>query len=94
MEKKYLAGKRSKRKGARLSSPLILQMREKLKSPSGKRVYSFRFPVAEGGIAALKETRQGSKFLKRGLNRVQTEWTERCIAHNLGKMIGFTRACA
>ena len=75
-EKKYLADKRSKKKGPRLSSPLILQMREKLKSYLGKRVYSFRFPVAEGAIAVLKEIPQGSKFLRRGLNRVQTEWTE------------------
>ena len=83
MEKKYLADKRSKRKGARLSSPLILQMREKLKSYLGKRVYSFRFPVAEGAIATLKEIRQGSKFLRRGLNRVQTEWTESLLKNRL-----------
>ena len=79
MEKKFLADKRSIRKGPRLSSPWILQMREKLKSYLGKRVYSFRFPVVEGTIAVLKEIRQGSKFSRRGFNRVQTEWTENLL---------------
>ncbi len=26
------------------------------------------------------------------LRAVETEWTERCIAHNLGKLVGFARA--
>ena len=71
--------------------PLILKMREKLKSLQGRKVYALRFPVVEGSIGVIKAARQGDKFLRRGLDRVQVEWNERCIAHNLAKIMQFTR---
>ena len=69
-----------------------MRMREKLRNPSGRRIYGLRFPVAEGNIGVIKAVRRGSEFLRRGLDRVQVEWTERCIAHNLAKIMDFRRA--
>ncbi len=91
---KYLPDRRSKYKAkTRLSTlPLTVKMREKLKHPEGRKIYNLRLPVVEGVIGLIKAVRQGNKFMRRGLENVQTEWTERCIAHNLGKMIGFSRA--
>jgi len=92
LDRKFVADKRSSRKGPRLSSPHILRMREKLQSAEGRRSYALRFPIVEGTIGIIKEIRKANQFLRRGLERVQTEWTERCIAHNIGKMIEFSRA--
>ena len=73
------------------TNPLALKMREKLKSSEGRQVHSLRFPIAEGSIGVIKAIRNGREFLRRGLDRVQIEWIERCIAHNIAKMMEFTR---
>jgi len=69
---------------------LALAMREKLSTPEGKATYGKRFQVSEGVFAVVKGLRAGYRFLRRGLDRVREEWSERCIAHNLAKMSGFT----
>ena len=69
---------------------LALAMREKLSTPHGKATYGKRFEVSEGVFAVVKSLRAGWRFLRRGLTCVGEEWTERCIAHNLAKMAGFT----
>ena len=69
---------------------LALKMREKLSTPEGKATYRKRFQVSEGVFAAVKGLRAGYRFLRVGLDHVQEEWTERCIAHNLAKISGFT----
>jgi hypothetical protein len=38
----------------------------------------------------VKGLRGGYRFLRSRLERVREEWAERCIAHNLAKMAGFT----
>jgi transposase len=65
-------------------------MRAKLSTPRGRAIYGKRFPVSEGVFATVKGLRKGNRFLRRGLDRVNEEWAERCIAHNLAKMSGFT----
>ena len=57
-----------------------------------KKIYAHRFPVAEGTIGVIKAARGGHRFLRRGLHRVKTEWVERCIAHNMAKIMQFARA--
>jgi hypothetical protein len=69
---------------------LLAAMRAKLSTPEGRAVYAKRFPVSEGVFATVKSLRKGYRFLRRGLDRVNQEWTERCIAHNLAKLSGFT----
>jgi len=69
---------------------LALRMRDKLSTPEGKATYGKRFQVSEGVFAVVKGLRAGYRFLRVGLERVREEWTERCIAHNLAKMCGFT----
>lgn len=76
--------------GGRSGFELSLAMREKLSTPEGKATYGKRFQVSEGVFALVKSLRGGYLFLRRGLDRVREEWTERCIAHNLAKISGFT----
>lgn len=73
------------------TNPLTLSMREKLSTPEGKKIYAKRFAAIEGTFGVIKNARQGWHFLRRRLERVQVEWAERLIAHNLAKLIGFRR---
>ena len=73
------------------TNPFTLAMREKLSTPEGKMIYSKRFPAIEGCFGVIKNARQGWHFLRRRLERVQVEWAERLIAHNIAKLIGFRR---
>ncbi len=69
---------------------LALAMRAKLSTTKGKATYGQRFQVSEGVFAVVKGLRAGHRFLRRRLDRVREEWVERCIAHNMAKMAGFT----
>jgi hypothetical protein len=85
-------GSKKKKTGMRsISNPLTLLMREKLATPDGKKTYARRFPSVEGVFGVMKSARNGWQFLRRTRERVQVEWSERCIAHNLARMIGFVR---
>lgn len=65
------------------------QMREKLKTEEGKKIYSRRSPIVERANSLIKEVRKKSSFLRRGLEKVRTEWSISCIAHNLSVINGF-----
>ncbi|MCR9143187.1 MAG: transposase [bacterium] len=70
--------------------PLTLEMRTKLSAPEGRATYRKR-NIVEGVFAAMKHARGGDRFLRRTLERVAVEWAERCIAHNLARLLGYTR---
>jgi transposase len=76
-------GKRPKK----LKKPRTLQMRDKLDWPEGRRIYARRFPTSEGVFGTIKATRNGFQLLRRGLARVREEWLERCLAHNIGRLL-------
>jgi transposase len=71
--------------------PLTVKMREKLSTKEGKAIYAKRFPTIEGTFGVMKSVRNGWQFLRKGLDRVQTEWTERSMAHNIAKLSQFTQ---
>ncbi|MCR9145300.1 MAG: transposase [bacterium] len=64
-------------------------MREKLLTPEGRKIYAMRLPTSEGVFGTMLATRQGFRFLRRGLSRVAVEWAERSIAHNLARLAEF-----
>jgi transposase len=76
---------------ASVSNPLTLKMREKLSSAYGKTIYSRRFPSVEGVFGVMKSVRNGWQFFRRTLKKAQVDWAERCIAHNIAKLISFRR---
>jgi len=67
-------------------------MRDKLLTPAGKKIYQMRFWVSEGVFGLITSIRNGDKLLRRRLSRVNQEWTERSIAHNMGKLLSFRLA--
>jgi transposase len=69
-----------------IRDPEHLQMREKLRSPQGRRTYQRRQAVVEPVFGILKEQRGMRKFRRRGLAAVITEWMMAAIAYNLTRV--------
>jgi transposase len=69
-----------------IRDPEHLQLREKLRSPQGRRMYQRRQAVVEPVFGILKEQRGMRKFRRRGLAAVTMEWTMAAIAYNLTRM--------
>jgi IS5 family transposase len=69
-----------------IRDPEHLQLREKLRSPQGRRMYQRRQAVVEPVFGILKEQRGMRKFRRRGLAAVTMEWMMAAIAYNLTRM--------
>jgi transposase len=69
-----------------IRDPEHLRMREKLRSPEGRRIYRRRQAVVEPVFGILKEQRGMRKFQRRGLPAVTTEWMLAAIAYNLTRL--------
>lgn len=65
--------------------PLVLMTR-KVQTPRGKRRYALRKQIVEPVIGQLKEAMRFRRFLLRGLDLVNMEWSLACTAHNLRKL--------
>lgn len=60
-------------------------MREKIESKTGSRIYTKRKSTIETVFGQIKENRNFRSFLLRGLKKVNAEWQLIAIAHNIGK---------
>lgn len=65
--------------------PLVLMTR-KVQTPRGKRRYALRKQLVEPVIGQLKQAMGFRRFLLRGLEKVNMEWSLACTAHNLRKL--------
>jgi len=62
------------------------QMREKVKSESGRAVYKRRKMIVEPVFGQVKEVRGFRRFSFRGLQKNEAEWSLICLTHNLLKL--------
>jgi transposase len=69
-----------------IRDPEHLRLREKLRTPQGRRTYQRRQAVVEPMFGVLKQQRGMRKFQRRGLQAVATEWIMAVIAYNLTHM--------
>lgn len=69
-----------------IRNPQHLHMRQKLRSPEGRKIYQKRQAIVEPIFAILKQQRGLRRFNRRGLINVQTEWMMMAIAHNIARM--------
>ena len=58
-------------------------MRQKLRTPAGRRTYLHRKAMVEAVIGTLKQHRGMRQFLRRGLSSLRTEWLLACTSYNL-----------
>lgn len=64
------------------------QMKQKLSTPKGKKIYQQRFHPVESIFGQIKYNLGYQQFLLRGIHKVKAEFTLMCISHNLRKTIG------
>lgn len=62
------------------------RLRQKLRSPAGKRIYQQRKAIVEPVFGVLKEQRGMRRFRLRGLGKVAVEFTLAATAYNLSRM--------
>ena len=63
------------------------RMRERMKTPEGRLRYSLRGQTVEPRFGYMKRGLGIRRFLRRGLNGVQTEWSLICTAINIGILL-------
>jgi transposase len=62
------------------------RMDRKLRSKAGQAIYALRKIIAEPVFGQIKGARSLDRFLLRGLEKVDGEWTLMAITHNIGKL--------
>ena len=62
------------------------QMRHKLRTDAGKKVYARRKAIVEPVFGQIKQARGFRRFSFRGLEKVAAEWDLVCLTHNLLKL--------
>lgn len=67
----------------KISDPVILQMRRKLRDPAGRAIYGLRKTLVEPVNGTLKEKHCMHRFRRRGLEGGGLELNLACVAHNL-----------
>ncbi len=72
--------------GERSPPSVKQQMRDKLKSASGKAIYRMRKAIVEPVFGQIKEVRGFRQFSFRGLAKVTAEWDLVALTHNLLKL--------
>lgn len=69
-----------------LDLDVTAQMREKLKTESGRAIYARRKTLPEPVFGQIKEVRGFRRFSFRGLHKNEAEWSLICLTHNLLKL--------
>jgi len=62
------------------------RMDRKLRSKAGQAIYALRKTIVEPVFGQIKGARGLDRFLLRGLEKVDGEWTLMAITHNIGKL--------
>jgi hypothetical protein len=62
------------------------RMDRKLRSKAGQAIYALRKIIAEPVFGQIKGARGLDRFLLRGLEKADAEWTLMAITHNIGKL--------
>lgn len=65
------------------------RMARKLRTIKGRCTYSLRKQIVEPVFGQIKEVRGFRRFLLRGLESVQAEWSLVCLTHNLLKLFRY-----
>jgi len=75
-----------------IKDPVLLDMRAKLQSESGRRMYAKRKQTVEPVFGIIKSAMGFVRFLLRGLEKVRGEWALVCLAYNLKRLFTLQKA--
>jgi len=74
------------RKPKVLTNPILIAMREKLRTEEGRGVYARRAQTVEPTFGIIKEAMGFRQFLLRGIEKARIEWDLVCIAYNMRRI--------
>ena len=66
-------------------------MRRRLQTKMGRQRYALRMATVEPVFGQIRQGRGFRRFLLRGLEKVDGEWSPICTGHNLLKLFWFER---
>lgn len=66
-------------------------MRKKLRTEEGKKLYQERMSTVEPVFGQMKQNRGFTEFLLRGKDKTKVEFLIMCIVHNIEKIGGFLK---
>ena len=70
----------------KLTKPVLIEMRDKLKTEAGKAIYKLRSQTVETVFGIIKEVMGFRSFQLRGLEKMQAEWELVCLAYNCKRL--------
>jgi hypothetical protein len=65
------------------------EVRERMATEEGQRIYSKRAPRVEGAFGTIKAAMKARRFQRRGLEKARQDWTWVCLAFNMRKLMGW-----
>ena len=65
------------------------EMKEKIDTPEGRRIYSKRLGIIEPVFGNIKACKRMDRFTLRGRIKVNIQWMLYCLVHNIEKIINF-----
>lgn len=82
---------RKGRSSRRITDPVLLDMKEKLESDAGRRIYAKRKMTVEPVFGIIKHVMGFRQFLLRGLGKVRSEWRLVCLAYNVKRLFSLAQ---
>ena len=70
------------------------EMKEKIDTPEGRRVYSKRLGIIEPVFGNIRACKRMDRFTLRGRIKVNIQWMLYCLVHNIEKIINFGKSYA
>ena len=88
----YRPKEKTDRKAKTIKDKRLIEMGEKLKTESGREIYSRRNHTVETAFGIIKEVMGFRNFLLRGVEKVSGEWELVCLSYNLKRPHNLTKA--
>jgi hypothetical protein len=70
------------------------EMKRKIDTPEGRRVYSKRLGIVEPVFGNIRSCKRMDRFTLRGRKKVNIQWMLYCLVHNIEKIVNFGRSYA
>jgi len=65
------------------------EMREKIDTPEGRKIYGKRLAIVEPVFGNIRACKGMDRFTLRGRPKVNIQWVLYCLVHNIGKIANF-----
>lgn len=88
----YRPKEATEREPRQVKDPRLVKMRDKLRTPEGKEIYSKRNHTVETVFGIIKGAMGFRGFLLRGMKKVSGEWSLVCLSYNMKRLHNLIKA--